>query len=159
MNERLDMRGQVTLRLTDRDGNVVAERHRRNRIVRTGRQLVAQLFAGVSGGPPPTQVTHMAVGTGAAAPADDQVGLATERAPRKPIQETEFTDFDDGGTRRVRVSLRSVFDFGEANGPEPLREAGIFTAATAGVMYNRVVFDAVTKTNAFQLTLLWEITF
>jgi hypothetical protein len=26
-------------------------------------------------------------------------------------------------------------------------------------MYNRVVFPAVTKTAAFQLTLLWEITF
>jgi hypothetical protein len=159
MNERLDMHGQVTLRLTDRDGNVVAELHRCNRIVRTGRQLVAQLFVGVSGGTPPTQVTHMAVGTGAAPPADDQTGLAAERAPRKPIEERTFTDFDDSGTRRVRVSLRSVFDFAEANGPEPLREAAIFTAASAGVMYNRVVFDPVTKTNAFQLTLLWEITF
>jgi hypothetical protein len=159
MNERLEMQGQVTLILTDRAGAVVARLHRRNRIVRSGRQLVAQLFAGVSGGPPPTQVTHMAVGSGAAAPADAQVGLVTERPPRKPIQETVFTDVDDGGTRRVRVSLRSVFDFGEANGPDPLREAGIFTAEAAGVMYNRVVFDAVTKTNAFQLTLLWEITF
>jgi hypothetical protein len=40
-----------------------------------------------------------------------------------------------------------------------LREAGIFTAVSGGVMYNRVVFDAVTKTNAFKLTLLWDITF
>ena len=50
-------------------------------------------------------------------------------------------------------------DFGDANGTAPLREAGIFTAETNGVMYNRVVFDPVTKTNAFKLTLLWDIVF
>jgi hypothetical protein len=61
--------------------------------------------------------------------------------------------------KRVRASLTAVFDYGEANGVDPLREAGIFTDATAGVMYNRVVFEPVTKTNAFKLTLLWDITF
>jgi hypothetical protein len=61
--------------------------------------------------------------------------------------------------RRVKATLRTVFDFGEVNGTEALREAGVFTAATGGVMYNRVVFDPVTKTTAFQLTLLWDITF
>jgi hypothetical protein len=60
---------------------------------------------------------------------------------------------------RVRASVKAVFDFNEANGTAPLREAAIFTAAAGGVMYNRVVFDAVTKTNAFQLTMLWDITF
>ena len=52
-----------------------------------------------------------------------------------------------------------MFDFGDANGAEPFREAGIFTAENGGVMYNRVVFDAVTKTDAFKLTLLWDIVF
>ena len=47
-----------------------------------------------------------------------------------------------------------------ADGPtEPLREAGVFNAATGGVMYNRVVFQDVTKTDAFKLTLLWDIVF
>jgi hypothetical protein len=165
MNERIDMQGAVTVTLTDGDGRELTVLRQRNRIVRTGRQLVAQLFGGVTAGTPPARVTHMAVGTGDAAPADDQTALAAERAPRKPIAEVTYTDFDEvqtgGGTvRRVRVSLRALFDFGEANGPEPLREAAIFTAdAPGGVMYNRVVFPAVTKTAAFQLTLLWEITF
>jgi hypothetical protein len=61
---------------------------------------------------------------------------------------------------RLRVTLQTVFDFAEANDPSvPLREAGIFTAETGGVMYNRVVFEPVTKTNAFRLTLFWEIIF
>jgi hypothetical protein len=128
--------------------------------------LVAQLFGGVTAGTPPTAVTHMAVGTDATAAADDQAALLAERAPRKAIAEVAYSDFDEpqpgGGTvRRVRAALRAVFDFNEANGAAPLREAGIFTsgAAGGGVMYNRVVFEPVTKTSAFQLTLLWEITF
>ena len=59
----------------------------------------------------------------------------------------------------MRANIRAVFDFAEANGVDPLREAGVFTALTDGVMYNRVIFDPVTKTGAFQLTLLWDITF
>jgi len=166
MQEQNNMRGEVTLRLTDAAGRVIHEQHRKNRIVRAGRQLVAQLFGGVAAGTPPTAVTHMGVGTDATAAADDQTALLAERAPRKAIAEITYSDFDEaqpggGSVRRVRAALRAVFDFNEANGPVPLREAGIFTAAAAGsgVMYNRVIFEPVTKTNAFQLTLLWEITF
>ena len=61
--------------------------------------------------------------------------------------------------KRVRARLTAVFDFGDANGTEPLREAGIYTAENGGVMYNRVVFEPVTKTDAFKLTLLWDIVF
>jgi hypothetical protein len=165
MYECMDMKGAVTLTLTGRDGRPVTVLRKHNRIVRAGRQLVAQLFGGVTTGTPPARVTHMAVGTGDTAPTDDQTALVAERAPRKAIAEVTYTDFDEvqtggGSVRRVRVSLRTVFDFAEANGAEPLREAAIFTSdAPGGTMYNRVVFPAVTKTAAFQLTLLWEITF
>jgi hypothetical protein len=165
MNETMQMQGSLTLQLTDREGHVRHEQRRHNRILKSGRDLVAKLFAGVSGGTPPTRVTHMAVGIDATAPADSQTGLINERGPRKAIQPSDvvYSEFDEqagGGTvRRVRVTLKTVFDFNEANGPEPLREAGIFNAAAGGVIYNRVVFDAVTKTNAFKLTLIWDITF
>jgi hypothetical protein len=164
MKEHINMEGKLTLTLTDREGRVISERVHKNRIVKTGRRLVAELFAGVTAGPPPTRVTHMAVGTGAAAAADDQTGLGAERAPRKPITEIGFAEFDEGSggtaTRRVKATLKAIFDFDEANDlAVPLREAGIFTAASGGVMYNRVVFEPVTKTNAFKLTMLWDITF
>jgi hypothetical protein len=159
MNEVMDMRGSVTMLLTDRAGAVVYERRRHNRIVKTGRDLVAKLFAGAPGQTQPTRVTHMAVGTDGADPTDDQTALLKERPPRKLIEEVSYAEFVEAGVKRVRVSLKAVFEFEEANGADPLREAAIFTAASGGVMYNRVKFDAVTKTNAFKLTLLWDITF
>jgi len=164
MHENMEMKGRLTLRLIDVHGQLVDERYFSNRIVTSGRQLVAQLFGGVTAGTPPSNVTHMAVGTNATAPADGQTALGAERSPRKPISDVNYTEFDEpvagGGTvRRVRATIRAVFDFAEANGTDPLREAGVFTALTGGVMYNRVIFDPVTKTSAFQLTLLWDITF
>lgn len=159
MNEVMDMRGSVTMLLTDRAGAVVCERRQHNRIVKTGRDLVAKLFAGAPGQSQPTRVTHMAVGTDGADPTDDQTALLRERPPRKAIEEVSYAEFNDQGVKRVRVTLKAVFDFEEANGSDPLREAAVFNAVSGGVMYNRVTFKDVTKTNAFKLTLLWDITF
>lgn len=160
MNEVLDMRGSVTMLLTDRAGAVVEERRHHNRIVKSGRDLVAKLFAGALGQTQPTRVTHMGVGTDGTDPTDDQTALLKERPPRKPIEEVGYAEFvDKDSVKRVRVTLKAVFDFEEANGTDPLREAAVFNAASGGVMYNRVAFKDVTKTNAFKLTLLWDITF
>ncbi|UBF27077.1 hypothetical protein K9N68_03650 [Kovacikia minuta CCNUW1] len=163
MQERIDMQGKLTLRLTDSSGQMIQERQYHNRIVTTGRQLVAQLFGGIPG-TPPTKVTHIGVGTDNTSAKDDQVGLLAERAPRKPISEVSYSDvIENPGTpnevRRVKASLTAIFDFNDANGSAPLQEAAIFTADTGGIMYNRVVFEPVTKTSAFKLTLLWDIIF
>ena len=160
MIDSQDMQGYLTLVRTDRSGQVIERQQVKNRIVSSGRNLVAEMFSGQFVGPPPSPVTHMAVGTGATAPADGDTGLQAQRGSRKAITGSQMTQFSDAGVNRVRVSLQTVFDFNEANDPAiPLTEAGIFTAATGGVMYNRVVFEPVTKTDAFKLTLLWDVIF
>ncbi|NET38428.1 MAG: hypothetical protein F6K19_41605 [Cyanothece sp. SIO1E1] len=161
MQEQNDMRGRLKLCLVDRTGQVVHQQNPKNRIVKSGRQLVAQLFAGVPG-TPPTQVTEMGVGTDGTPPNDEQTNLLTPRAPRKPIGAPAYEELienegTDNAIKRIRTILTTEFDFGEANGADPLREAAIFN--TDGIMYNRVVFEPVTKTDAFKLTLLWEIVF
>jgi hypothetical protein len=163
MREDNEMRGMLTMRVTDGDGLVVYEAQHKNRIVTSGRNLVAQLFAGIAGGVPPGQVTHMAVGTDATPATDADNALRAERVPRRAISSVDYSEISEGSgageVKRVRARLTAVFDFGDANGTEPLREAGIFTAENGGIMYNRVVFEPVTKTDAFKLTLLWDIVF
>lgn len=178
MKETIQMRGQMTMQLSDRAGRIVDERRYRNRIVTSGRRLVAEFFSGDFAGPAPTAVSHMAVGTGSTAPSDADADLEAQRGNRNPISSVSVTEVTEavgaaqpvgnlptgraiaGSIQRVRVTLQTVFDFGEANDPGvPLREAGIFTADSGGVMYNRVVFEPVTKTDAFRLTLFWDIDF
>jgi hypothetical protein len=161
--ERLDPRGALTVRLTDRDNRIVSERRYHNRIVKSGRLMVAQMFAGGTAGPTPAQIGFIGVGTDGTAPVDTQTALIAQRGARAAISERRYEDFADGtggsAIARVRVILSAVFDYGEANGAAPLREAGSFNAGTAGVMYNRVIFEPVTKTDAFKLTLLWDVEF
>jgi hypothetical protein len=160
MEERNDMRGQVTVQLSNRAGQTVYQQRFKNRIVTSGRRLVAEFFSGQAAGPPPTPVTHMAVGENNTSPADGQTALLVQRGNRNAINSINVVPFDEGGVMRVRVSLQAVFDFDEVNNPTvPLQEAGVFTASTGGVMYNRVVFAPVTKTNAFRLTLFWDVVF
>ena len=163
MDEKHTMSGFLTIRVSDREGRLIYEQPCKNRIVTGGRRMVAQMFGGVPSGTPPSKVSHMAVGEDGTAPADGDTGLRAQRGGRKPIGEVTYEEFDEpvagGSIRRIRARLTAEFDFGEANGAEPLREAGIFNAATGGVMYNRVVFQDVTKTDAFKLTLLWDIVF
>jgi hypothetical protein len=163
MDEKQEMSGSLTLRVSDREGRTVYEQPHKNHIVTSGRKLVAQLFGGVESGTLPTQVSHMAVGTNGDEVADGDEALKVQRGGRKELSEVRYEEFDDGGTTRVRVRLTAEFDFGEANSdatdPNPLREAGVFNAAADGVMYNRVAFEDVTKTDAFKLTLIWDIVF
>lgn len=160
MKDRLDLRGGLVLRVTDRAGRLVDERRHRNRIVTSGRFLIAELFSEATS--PPGPISHIGVGTDGEAPADDQEQLLSQRGERREISGLELERFDEGTdsddeVSRVRVHLSAVFDFDEVNGDEPLREAASFNEN--GTMYNRVVFEPVTKTYAFKLTLLWEVVF
>ncbi len=160
MIEKIEMRGRLSLIMTDRQGRQISRQAYDNHIVSSGRSLVAEMFSGQFGGPPPTAVSHMAVGTGSTAASDGDTALESQRGDRNAITSATLATFDDSGVQRVRVSLQTVFDFDQVNDATiPLREAGIFTALTGGVMYNRVVFEPVTKTNAFKLTLLWDVIF
>ena len=159
MLENNDMRGRLTLRLLDRGGALVQERTYSNRIVKTGRLLVAQMFGGVGDGATLARISHIGVGVDGTAAADGQTALLKERAPRQALAKATYSDLTESNIQRVKVSLTATFDFNDANGPEPLQEAALFNAATGGTMYNRVTFDPVSKTNAFKLTLLWEVVF
>jgi len=160
MKEYVNMQGRLLLQLSNRDGQIVQQQRVKNRIVTTGRMLVAEHFTGQSAGDPPEPVSHMAVGEGGTAATDADMALETPRGDRNPITGITTETFNDGGIARVRVTLQTVFDFGQVNNPAvPLREAGIFTDVTGSVMYNRVVFEPVTKTDSFRLTLFWEIIF
>jgi hypothetical protein len=159
MQESMDLRGRLTLQLINRAGEVVQSISRQNHVVTAGRQLVAELFVG---GMPVSKVNHIAVGTGDYPPENDQTQLMDERA-RNPIAEVMFVPAVDD--TRVTARLKVIFENDQANdndnpgNPGPLREAGIFNAATGGTMYNRVVFEPVFKTDAFQLVMMWDVTF
>jgi len=154
LTETLDLKGRLTLQKRNANGELVEEIAANNSIVLSGRDLVAKLFIHETIAP----VSHVAVGTGTAAvdpAANTQLAAEIFRKPIKPIDPTLHLGTTPDNKKKVTIT--ADLDFLEALGA--LTEAGLFNAASAGVMYNRVVFPAINKTDNFKLTLIWEIIF
>ncbi|MEM6263407.1 MAG: hypothetical protein AAGI38_12920 [Bacteroidota bacterium] len=153
IKEQLDMQGHIFLQLHDQKDDLAREVRAKNSIVQSGRDLVAKLFINET----ITPVSHLAIGTGntAVAPGDTALGTELFRKAINPVDPT--IDLTVTTDNKIRVRLTAELDFNEGNGN--LTEAGLFNDATAGVMYNRVVFPSVQKTTDFRLTFVWEILF
>jgi hypothetical protein len=153
LHDALDPRGQLTVQKMDASSILVETIRVHNSIVLSGRDLIAKLFIKEAIDP----VSHVAVGTGTTAVQASDEKLVNEvfRKPIAPVDPSQHITTTD--TSKRKVTLTAELDFGEANGA--LTEAGLFNAASAGVMYNRVVFLPINKTADFKLTLIWEITF
>lgn len=156
--ESIELKGLLSLVLTDRKGQTVLQQNASNMVVTSGRDLVAKLFANQKIDP----VNFVAVGIGNT-PADEaDQALADQLGPRKPFLDAfdpsvHLSSVGEGADLRKKITRTVELDFNEANGA--LTEAGLFNAAEGGIMYNRVVFPTVTKTDSFKLTLIWEILF
>lgn len=154
--EGIEMQGRLKIQVWNGRRQLVEEHWADNDIVFTGRDLVARLFVqgvGETVGP----ISHLAVGSGETA-----VNPTTDTQLKKEIFRKTIDSVAVGETpapKKAKVTVTTELDFHEGNGE--LREAGLFNTATPenSIMYNRVVFPAINKTNDFQLTLVWEIIF
>ena len=151
--DALDPRGRLTVEKTDIRNALVETIHVHNSIVLSGRDLIAKLFVKE----PIAPISHVAVGIGTKVvePLDDKLVKEIFRKPIAPIDPSRHIITTDASKRKVTITAELGFQ--EANGA--LTEAGLFNAAAAGVMYNRVVFPPINKTADFKLTLIWEILF
>jgi len=128
----LRLRGAVELRLYRANGEIVLRR-KDNLIVDVGFDFIADVI-GLSSARPGA-MGHIAVGTGAVAAAAGDTALGTELA-RKAAAYAHTA-----GTKVF--TFETTFDPGEATGA--ITEAGVFNAATAGTMLDRVVFAVINK--------------
>ena len=156
LRESLELAGRLTLRLSDREGRVVHESVAHNDITIHGRDLVARLFNAELATTPIPRVTQIGLGSDDGA-FDPQANGLGRGLGFTPITTFEDETVMDGGRPRKRLRLTGELAEGDFKG-KLLHEAGLFTE-DGKVMYNRVTFPTITKTDQFKLTLVWEITF
>jgi hypothetical protein len=164
VTDRQTIRGQVRLILTDAaSGEVVAERAVHNVIMTGGSALVARRFCGESVQP------ISAVGVGQDDSDPDDTSLRDLKAPvtaedgnpeRADIshlgEATSYVSTDDTA-HSATVRFGATFEASKGNGA--LVEAGIFNDAQSGILYNRVTFPVINKTDTHEMTLIWEVIF
>jgi len=145
INDKLDITGKVSLRLYDKDGALKEKRDIENLVVTAGKGFISNRMVGAS----PAVMSHMALGSGATAPALGNTALESLLGTR------EILDASSNPASGV-VIYSSSFEAGDATGA--VTEAGIFNAASGGTMLCRTTFSTVNKSASDTLAVSWVIT-
>ena len=143
IKETCKLRGKIRLVLRDATGKIKQEIVKDNLIVTTGLALLASRCVSNTDAAP----SYMAIGSSLTAPALGDTTLGTELA------RVALTS----GTSAANV-VTYVADFPAGTGTGVVTEAGIFNAAVAGAMLNRVTFGTVTKGSSDAMQITWIIT-
>lgn len=141
----LKMIGSMEAVLTRENGDIEVIR-KDNLIVNAGFDLICDAIGRSSGRP--AVISHIAVGTGTTAPAAAQTALVAESA------RVAATYAHTAGTKVF--TMTATFPAGTATAA--LTEAGIFNAASAGTMLDRVTFAVINKGAADTLTVTFTFT-
>lgn len=133
MNQEIfQLHGAMTLIIQRANGDIETV-HKDNIIVNVGFDFVADAIG--KSASRPGVMSHIALGTGTTAAAATQTGLAAE------LDRNAATYAHTDGTKTF--SFTADFPAGDATGA--ITEAGVFNAASGGIMFDRVVFPVVNK--------------
>lgn len=144
VNEELNVTGTLKIVVKDENGDIKDEREVSNLVVTTGRDYIASRMIGTT----PATMTHMGVGSGTTTPVLADAQLESQLGNRVTLTSSTVS--------ANVVTYTATFAAGEGTGA--VTEAGIFNAATSGVMLCRTTFDVVNKGVNDTLAITWSIT-
>lgn len=144
-NDKFKVHGAMELLLQRADGSVQAVR-KDNLIMDVGFDLICDALGKAASRP--AVVSHIAVGTGTAAVASSQTALTTE------LSRVAATYAHTAGTKVF--TMTATFAAGVGTGA--ITEAGVFNAASAGTMLDRVLFSVINKGADDTLTVTFTFT-
>lgn len=140
--ENLKVTGAVAIKVFDKNGALKQEQNIKNLVVTSGKEFIASAMVGT-----PTQMSHMAVGSGTTAAAAGDTNLGGE------LGRVALTSDTASG-----AIVTYVASFPAGTGTGAVTEAGIFNDVTGGVMLCRTVFAVVNKGADDAMSITWQIT-
>ena len=145
IQESMQLHGAMTLLISRANGDTETV-YQDNLIVNVGFDFIADAIGKSTSRP--SVMGYIALGTGTTAAAAMQSALVTE------IDRNAATYAHTAGTKTF--TFTADFLAGDATGA--ITEAGVFNAATAGIMFDRVVFPVVNKGADDSLTAVFTFT-
>ena len=140
--------GSVVVEVFGPDGELKDSREVRNLIVSAGRDAIMERLDSSPTTAPPS---HMAVGTGAVAPAAGNTTLGAE------IATTGRQALSSSTSSAGVLTMVANWAAGQATNAA-ITEAGVLNAASAGTLYSRATFAAISKAAADTLQITWTYT-
>ena len=146
-NDSLKAKGVLQLTLIDEAGNVKStDTH--NLVVNTGLAYIAGRIKDAA----TTVMSHMAIGSGQSPATAADTALGSQLA-RVVLDSTTIVTTAVAGD-----SVQYVATFAPGTGTGAVYEAGIFNAASAGIMLCRTVFPVINKGDLDTLVITWKVT-
>jgi hypothetical protein len=140
--EQIKVTGQVSIVITDKNGQIKDQREIKNLVVTTGKEFIAARMVGT-----PTVMSHMALGSNNTAAANGDTALGGELGR---------VALASAGATAAVVTYTATFPAGTATGA--VVEAGVFNAGSSGTMLCRTVFAVVNKGADDAMSVTWAIT-
>ncbi|MFC1747171.1 hypothetical protein ACFL2V_00035 [Pseudomonadota bacterium] len=162
VNEQHQLRGRLTITLSNAHGDVVKQHTVNNLITTAGKKLVAEMFSGVIKETPEIKI---AIGSGGG----DGDGKSLANAA--DIQLKKHVDSADANISAPKVegdieksavaTVSAIFESLSPGMEQSISEAGIVFnfVGNPAVLYNRVTFPEVTRNANLQMTMTWEVAF
>jgi hypothetical protein len=145
MDEKLTLKGHISLKLFGPEGELKDEREVKNVVVTAGKNYLATWLAASSQAGYFMQ--YLGVGTGTTAANASDTALQTELSTRV------------AGTLSSSTNVwQNQATFGAGVDTGAITEAGIFTASSSGTMLARQVFSVINKGAGDSLQITWQIT-
>jgi hypothetical protein len=145
LRDSCEVRGHCHVELRGRDGRLKEVRDVRNLVVTTGRDAIIERL---DSAPTTAAPSHMEVGTGAVAPVAGNTTLGTA------LDRNALTSNIAAGGVLTMIGNWAAGDATNA----AITEAGVFNAASSGVMYSRATFTAINKGASDTLQITWTYT-
>jgi hypothetical protein len=146
IKDHIEMRGDVTVQLFDKDGAVKDSRQIKNLVVATGKTFIAASMLKTTTNSP-TAMTHMAIGADSTAAASNNTTLGSE------LGRVSLTSGTSSG---AVVTYVATFPAGTGTGA--VVEAGILNGSSGGTLLCRTVFSVVNKGADDTMAITWQIT-
>lgn len=146
--DSLKANGTLQLVLTDAQGNV-KQQDEHNLVVDVGLAYIAKRMKDAT----VDVMSHMAVGSGNTAAAEEDAALGSQLSSRVALDSTTVVT-----TSSTDDSVQYVATFGAGQSTGAVTEAGIFNASTSGVLLCRTVFPVINKGELDTLVITWKVT-
>lgn len=131
-------------------GEIIESHEQENLVVTAGLNLIRACFNAGTG----TSLTHFGLGSGAGSTTAVSASQTDLQGATKNRYAVTAKDASTDATLVVQYYLGSATENGNT-----INEAGIFTAAAAGTMYNRVVLGTpIVKTASVAVSFVWTLT-
>lgn len=146
INDEIKLRGDVTVQLFDKDGNVKDTRQIKNLVVANGKTFIAASMLKTNTNSP-AAMSHMAIGADNTAAASGNTALGSE------LGRVSLSSATSSGAVATYVA-----SFPAGTGTGAVVEAGILNGASGGTLLCRTVFAVVNKGADDTMAITWQIT-